>query len=339
MGINSEVACGFPDVDPTREPDFFVRFMDEGHRIPAIRASKTLIRQRLGLRAGDAVLDVGCGPGISLLEMAEAVGPGGRLAGVNASDTMVTEARRRAASRDFAATFEVGDAQALPFPDGTFDVCHAERLLMHVPDAERTLAEMVRVARPGGRIGVFDLDWDTTIVDGPDKETTRTIVRTFSDALRRGWIGRQLPRLFTGAGPGRRGGRGDRRLPHLCVRGVAARRTHDATPGGGRAHVRAGSNVVGATTVGGRARRLPGGRHRVRRRRHEAGGGLRTAPVRFMTKRERGVATPDETAIEQLLGELIDAWNRGDASAYGARSSIGDTRRSFVDTSGEASLP
>lgn len=196
MDSDKAVALGFTDVDHTREPDFFVRFMEEAHNLPAIRQGKSLIRQRLGLRAGDAVLDVGCGPGISLLEMTEVVGPGGRLVGVDASETMIAEARRRAASRGFAATFELGDVQALPFPDGTFEVCHAERLLMHVPDAERTLAEMVRVAQPGGRIGVFDFDWDTTIVDGPDKETTRTIVRTFSDAIRHGWIGRQLPRLF-----------------------------------------------------------------------------------------------------------------------------------------------
>jgi hypothetical protein len=55
---------------------------------------------------------------------------------------------------------------------------------------------MVRVTRQGGRVVVFDFDWDTLIIDHPDKDTTRTIVRTYSDSIQNGWIGRQLPHLF-----------------------------------------------------------------------------------------------------------------------------------------------
>ena len=86
--------------------------------------------------------------------------------------------------------------QALPFPDATFDVCRAARLLEHLADTGRALSEMVRVTRRGGRVVVFDFDWDTLIIDHPDKETTRTIVLSYSDSIRNGWIGRQLPRLF-----------------------------------------------------------------------------------------------------------------------------------------------
>jgi hypothetical protein len=92
---------------------------------------------------------------------------------------MIAEARRRASERQLAITFEVGQVQALPFSD-----------------AGQALSEMVRVTRKGGRVVVFDLDWDTLIIDHPDKETTRTIVRSFSDSVQNGWIGRQLPRLF-----------------------------------------------------------------------------------------------------------------------------------------------
>jgi SAM-dependent methyltransferase len=72
----------------------------------------------------------------------------------------------------------------------------AERLLEHLPDAERALTEMVRVTRPGGRIVVVDFDWDALIIDHPDKKATRTFVRSYSDSIRNGWIGRQLPRPF-----------------------------------------------------------------------------------------------------------------------------------------------
>ncbi len=186
----------FTQVDRTKDPDFFVRFMDEAQKPPAIQASKRLMLERLALEKGVAVLDVGCGPGTDVFDMVDLVGPAGRLVGLDASEVMIAEARRRATDLHVPITFEVGEVQALPFADATFDVCRAQRLLEHLPDAERAIGEMVRVTRPGGRILVFDFDWDTLIIDHPDKDTTRTITLSYSDSIRNGWIGRQLPRLF-----------------------------------------------------------------------------------------------------------------------------------------------
>ncbi len=186
----------FTQVDRSGDPDFFVRFMDETQKLAAIQTSRKLMLERIALAPGQSVLDVGCGPGTDLFDMVELVGPAGRLAGLDASEVMIAEARQRAMDLHLPISFEVGEVQALPFPNDTFDVCRAARLLEHLPDAERALAEMVRVTRPGGRIAVFDFDWDTLIIDHPDKETTRTIVLSYSDSIRNGWIGRQLPRLF-----------------------------------------------------------------------------------------------------------------------------------------------
>jgi len=186
----------FTQVDRTRDPDFFVRFMDEAQKPSAIQASKRLMLERIALAPGEAVLDVGCGPGTDVFDMVELVGPAGRLVGLDASEVMIAEARRRAQQLQAPITFKVGEVYALPFPDGAFDVCRTERLLEHIPDAGQALAEMVRVTRPGGRILVFDFDWDTLIIDHPDKETTRTIIMSYSDSIQNGWIGRQLPRLF-----------------------------------------------------------------------------------------------------------------------------------------------
>ncbi len=199
LSSNQDVSL-FTSVDHTSDPAFFVRFMDAVHRVPGMETAKTLMRQRLALHRGDSVLDVGCGPGISLLEMRDMVGLTGRLTGIDASATMIGVARQRAAALGVPASFEVGDAQKLPHPDGTFDVCHAERVLMHVPDPVKVMSEMVRVARPGSRIGVHEPDWDATIIDSADKETARTFAHTFSDAILHGRIGRQLPRLFKESG-------------------------------------------------------------------------------------------------------------------------------------------
>ena len=186
----------FSSVDRTKEPDFFKRFLDQGNKIPGIIASKPVILAGLQLTVGKKVLDAGCGLGDDTFAIAQVVGSQGRVVGIDVSKTMILEARRRAVARGLPAEFEVGDAQALRFADATFDACRTERMLMHVPDAERAFTEMVRVICRGGRLSVFDFDWETQIVDSPYTETTRLITRSFCDNFKNGWIGRRLPRLF-----------------------------------------------------------------------------------------------------------------------------------------------
>jgi ubiquinone/menaquinone biosynthesis C-methylase UbiE len=185
----------FTAVDRTKDPSFFSRFLDQVSRHPDILANKPLILDALNLRDGGHVLDVGCGLGGDAIDIANRVGPTGRVVGIDCSEAMIVEARSLAGAEP-AVTFRVGDVQNLPFADATFDACRAERTLMHVPDSERAVSEMVRVTRHGGRVAVFDFDWDTHIIDSAYNETTRKVTRSFSDAMKNGRIGRQLPRLF-----------------------------------------------------------------------------------------------------------------------------------------------
>jgi ubiquinone/menaquinone biosynthesis C-methylase UbiE len=186
----------FTSVDLMNEPGFFLRFLEEGNKLPDIIASKPLILSGLQLEGGESVLDLGCGLGDDTFAIAQLVGAQGRAVGVDVSENMIAEARRRAGQRGPKAEFEVGDVQALRFEDATFDACRTERMLMHVPDADRAFAEMARVIRRGGRLSVFDFDWETQFVDSPYQETTRLITRSFCDNFKNGWIGRRLPRLF-----------------------------------------------------------------------------------------------------------------------------------------------
>jgi ubiquinone/menaquinone biosynthesis C-methylase UbiE len=187
----------FTSVDSSTDPRQFQRFLDEGNALPGIVASKPLILQGLHLKPGLRVLDVGCGTGADAMAIVGKIGPTGSVVGVDASEAMIKEARARYADQDQARLkFEVGDAQNLRFENEAFDGCRAERLLMHVPNAPRAIAEMVRVTRKGGHLSIFDFDWDTMIVDSPHKETTRKITRSFSDKMKSGMIGRQLARLF-----------------------------------------------------------------------------------------------------------------------------------------------
>ena len=121
---NSEDITRFTAVDHGR-------FLDEGNKIPDIVSSKPIILSGLRLTGGERVLDLGCGLGDDTFEIARVVGSRGRAVGVDVSETIILEARRRAASLDLAVELEVGDAQALRFDDGVFDACRTERMLMH----------------------------------------------------------------------------------------------------------------------------------------------------------------------------------------------------------------
>ena len=190
----------FTAVDAATDPEAFAVCMDAVATCDGIDTGRRFVAERLALRPGAALLDLGCGTGDQTRALAPQVVPGGRALGMDLSQTMIGEARRRAAAGDLPVEFEVGDAQSLPFANATFDACRTERMLIHVPDPRAALAEMVRVTRPGGRVGVIDADTETMVFDSVDRPLTRRVVAAFADSFQNGWIARQLPRLMTEAG-------------------------------------------------------------------------------------------------------------------------------------------
>jgi ubiquinone/menaquinone biosynthesis C-methylase UbiE len=104
-----------------------------------------------GLRAGQHVLDLGCGPGESAFGMLDRV-PGLRVTGLDISATMIRFARlRRRFEREAERVeFVEGDAMNLAYPDATFDAVTGHSFLYLVPDATRVLSEVARVLKPGG---------------------------------------------------------------------------------------------------------------------------------------------------------------------------------------------
>ena len=186
----------FTTVDQTGDPEFFSRFLHQANLQPSIVAAKSTIIDGLRLRGGERVLDVGCGMGADVFELKAIVGESGRVTGVDFSEVLIGEAKTRAAERSLAVLFDIADAQALPFADACFDAVRTERMLMHVPNAIKAIAEMVRVVRPGGRLSVFDMDWETQFCDSSHREVTRKIALSFCDGMKNGWIGRSLPRLL-----------------------------------------------------------------------------------------------------------------------------------------------
>jgi SAM-dependent methyltransferase len=110
------------------------------------------------LRVGDAVLDLGCGAGFDALVAAVAVGPQGRVAGVDLSPEMLAIAERgRADARLTNAEFREAMIEALPFPDASFDIALSNGVLNLIPDKPAALREVFRVLKPGGRLQACDM--------------------------------------------------------------------------------------------------------------------------------------------------------------------------------------
>ena len=109
-------------------------------------------------RAGEAVLDVGCGTGALAIAAKELVGADGSVSGVDASPEMIQRARTKAVKAGLSLDFREGSADALPYADERFDVVLSTVMLHHLPMATRTaaVAEMRRVTRPHGRVLLID---------------------------------------------------------------------------------------------------------------------------------------------------------------------------------------
>jgi len=106
---------------------------------------------RLGVARGKRVVDVGCGCGQTLLELADLVGPEGRVLGVDISAPMLERARQRAASRP-SVSVVLADAQTHPFAPAGFDAAFSRFGVMFFDDARAAFANLRRALVPGGRL-------------------------------------------------------------------------------------------------------------------------------------------------------------------------------------------
>ena len=126
--------------------------------------------------SGQRVLEVGAGTGLSLRHYP----PGVRLTGIDLSESMLTQARRRAQDLGLDANFRIMDAQAMDFPNGHFDQVVAMHLVSVVPEPSRLIGEMRRVCKPGGRLTLVN----HLCSDGPPTRLLRKALTPLQ-----GWLG------------------------------------------------------------------------------------------------------------------------------------------------------
>jgi arsenite methyltransferase len=168
------------------------RMLEETYTTDDVVAQRGRVLELLALQPAERVLDVGVGPGLLALEARQAVGPTGRVCGIDPSPSMLAIARRRAG--EAGVELAEGTATAIPYDDASFDVGVSTQVLEYVADVPAALAELHRVVRPGGRVLLLDTDWDSLVWRADDDIRAARVLTTWDEHL----VDPHLPRRLGG---------------------------------------------------------------------------------------------------------------------------------------------
>ncbi len=145
----SDLPAGAGAVRLHREPYYLIGFREWAYRRRAVAA--------LGLRRGDTVVEIGCGTGLNLPLLREAVGPEGKVVGVNLTDAMLDKARRKAVERGWSnVTLVRQDALAFEFPEHVDGILSTFAISL-IPECGQVVLNGSKALAPGGRWVVLDL--------------------------------------------------------------------------------------------------------------------------------------------------------------------------------------
>ncbi|MDE2830970.1 MAG: methyltransferase domain-containing protein [Gemmatimonadota bacterium] len=194
-------------VSTNAERDYLLGTNDEElHRLQAQhntwRAETTDLWNRVGFRAGQTILDLGCGPGSTSLELAERVGTGGRVLAVDGSKKFADILRYRATSAGMTQIeVVVADVRNLDLPVASIDAAFSRWLLCFIEEPQKVIEQVARTLKKGGRLLVMDYCAYGAFVAQIQYPHLRRVLqavhRSFGDGLE---IGDKLPQLMERCG-------------------------------------------------------------------------------------------------------------------------------------------
>jgi SAM-dependent methyltransferase len=191
------IGSKFRDAD-REQGDKLVRCLDFMGRLPFFQAYKAHSWRSLAIARGQVILDVACGTGSDLIQLATEH-QDTTFVGVDRSESFLKIAKARALLRPNVG-FVFGDAQRLPFADCAIDAARIDRSLQHIGAPDIALKEMARVTRSGGRIVACEPDWGTFLLFNGAVADSMKVAELFQTSIRRPFIGRELAFLLKECG-------------------------------------------------------------------------------------------------------------------------------------------
>ncbi|WP_171207294.1 MULTISPECIES: methyltransferase domain-containing protein [unclassified Ruegeria] len=144
---------------------------------------------------GETILDIGCGNGLLTAELARAVGPEGKVLGVDQSADMLAAAKQRCAEFQ-NVEFHVGLADALPLADGVADKAVSVQVFEYLENMEPALSEALRCLKPNGRLVISDLHFDSLVWFSQNVERMNRMLASWDAHFAAGDVPARLPGLL-----------------------------------------------------------------------------------------------------------------------------------------------
>ena len=148
--------------------------LEKSYQLPEIVRQRQHTLNRLSVKRGEQILDVGCGVGFLSYEIALQTGDSGRVSGIDQNSEMIRHANKRCESLR-NTEFSEANAEDLPFPEKSFDAACCTQVLLYVNDVAQVLSGIRRVLKPAGRIIIVETDWRGVVLNSDYDSITRKI--------------------------------------------------------------------------------------------------------------------------------------------------------------------
>lgn len=187
---------GFENADQYNDTEGLIRSLEIQHTAPTLLAIRKQVYNKIKVSPGEQILEVGCGLGRTVREIAELTDNACKVIGIDKSAVLLNESIRRTDLTKNNISFQQGDAAALDFADDTFSFACAERVLMHTPDPKQVLAEMTRVLKKGGTLAITEPDLSSVEIYPDYNKVSSQLVNQWCSFTESPAIGKQLLGYF-----------------------------------------------------------------------------------------------------------------------------------------------